>query len=44
MVYPGLWPLLRGDLQISQLSLEAPRFTVAISKDEEKPSLKVIEE
>ncbi len=43
-VYPGLWPLLRGDLQIAKLGLDTPRFTVAITKDEKKLSLEVLEE
>jgi|GEM_PF-862455 len=43
-IYPGLWALIRGDLRIAKLGLEAPRFTVAIMKEKEKPSLEAIEE
>jgi len=43
-VYPDVWPLLRGDLQFSKVSLDSPRFTVALSDDEKKKSLEEIEE
>ncbi len=42
-IYPALWPLLRGNVQFSKLSLESPRFTIALSEDKEKTSLDEIE-
>ena len=42
--YPDLWSLMKGEVQIAKLSLEAPHFTVKISEDMEKPSLEQIEE
>ena len=42
-IYPSLWPLLRGNVQFSKLSLESPRFTIALSEDKEKTSLNEIE-
>ena len=43
-IYPDVWSLVRGDLHFSKLSLESPRFTVALSEDMEKTSLEEIEE
>ena len=43
-VYPGLLSLMKGKVWIAKVSLEAPHFTVKISKDTEKPSLEQIEE
>ena len=43
-VYPDVWSLVRGELRFSKLSLESPRFTVALSEDIEKKSLEEIEE
>ena len=43
-IYPDVWSLVRGDLQFSKLSLESPRFSVALSEDMEKSSLEEIEE
>ena len=43
-VYPDLPALIRGRVWIAKLSLEAPHFTVRISKDTKKPSLEEIEE
>ena len=43
-IYPGLGSLLKGRVTISQLSLEAPNFTVTITEDREKTSLEQIEE
>jgi hypothetical protein len=39
-----VWSLIRGDLRFSKVSLESPRFTVALSEDKEKKSLEQIEE
>ncbi len=43
-VYPDLLSLIKGRVGIAKASLETPHFTVKMSKDTEKPSLKQIEE
>jgi hypothetical protein len=43
-IYPDVWVLMRGDVKLSKLYIESPRFTVAISENKEKKSLKEIEE
>ena len=43
-IYPDVRSLIRGDLRFSKVSLESPRFTVALSEDKEKKSLEQIEE
>jgi AsmA-like C-terminal region/AsmA family len=43
-LYPAVWPLLRGDVQFSKISISSPSFTVALSEDMEKTSLEEIEE
>jgi hypothetical protein len=43
-IYPDLLSLIRGKVKFSELTLDAPRFVVAISEDKEKKSLEEIEE
>jgi hypothetical protein len=42
-IYPDVWSLIRGEVKFSELSLESPRFTVAISEEKKKRSLEEIE-
>ncbi len=42
-IYPAVWPLLRGDVQFSRISIASPSFTVALSDDMEKTSLEEVE-
>ena len=43
-VYPDVWSLIRGKTRIAKINLEAPHFSVRISREEDKLTLKEIEE
>ena len=43
-VYPDIWALIKGKTGIAKINLEAPHFSVRISSEEDKPTLKEIEE
>ena len=42
--YPDLLSIMKGEVRLAKLRLEAPQFTFRISEDTKKPSLEEIEE